>query len=317
MDSKKDKKASPRDVPLGVRLIVAVVFVIFGVIFANTAFFRANPLFGINFLAEILISIVTALFGFFTLPRLFVQGKHWFETLVIKTVSDIVVNFWDQQTKRMQSSRRQRQQKKKARQRKDLKTQLSDGFLLDTSVLVDGRILDIVKTGFLSASLIVPEFVLDELHLISDNEDSLKRQRGRRGLDILKDLKKHVKVIIPNIKTKTAAVDKSLVETAKKYKLKLMTLDFNLNKVAAASGISVLNINDLANAVKPAVLPGESFDIKIIQVGKEKAQGVGYLSNGTMIVVEGAHKLVGKTVSVEVSKVIQGSAGKMVFAKVL
>lgn len=182
---------------------------------------------------------------------------------------------------------------------------------------MDGRVLDIFKTNFLCTNLIVPKFVIDELQLIADSEDSQKRGRGRLGLDVLKDLKKLTKVVISEdgLNSKDSNVDKALVSLAKKYKLRLMTLDFNLNKVASVSGITILNINDLANSIRPAVLPGEKFEIKVVQEGKEVRQGVGYLENGTMVVVEGAKDKVGKKVKVEVTKVIQSSAGKMIFAK--
>ena len=305
------------------RLTIAIVCFIIGINFSNTVFFHENPLFGVPFLAEFLISGTMFVIGFFIIPRAFGRLKSWFEKLIVKTVSDIVARFWEQQNRRQQEARRNKQKSKKNHNRKKkqkekkLKNKIHGGILLDTSVLVDGRILDIVKTGFLGARVIAPQFVLDELQLIADSEDSLKRSRGRKGLAVLETLKKKSKLILTDELDSPRAkdVDKKLVAVAKKYKLKIMTLDFNLNKVATVSGVRVLNINDLANAVKTPVLPGETMEVKIVQEGKEKQQGVGYLSDGTMVVVAKAKDLVGDKVSVEVTKILQGSAGKMIFGK--
>ena len=194
-----------------------------------------------------------------------------------------------------------------------MREQISNGILLDTSVLIDGRILDLVKTGFIENLLVIPSFVISELHLISDSEDALKRQKGRRGLDVINEVKKLTKVFTPDVTTKNGGVDGDLIKFAKQYKMKLMTLDFNLNKVAQTSGIKVLNINELVNAVKTAIIPGEKITVKIVQEGKEKQQGIGYLADGTMLVVEGAKQMVGQDVAVKVVRVIQTNAGKMIF----
>ncbi|MFZ5424220.1 MAG: PIN/TRAM domain-containing protein [Patescibacteria group bacterium] len=303
------------------RITLGALFFIAGFNFSNTAFFQETPLFGIPFLAETLISFSAAIFGFHTVPILFTHARNWLESSITKTVTNIVYDFWDQQSKRMSDARRTRAKKQKKVQERKTKDLYTGGIVLDTSVLIDGRILDIVKTGFLNNLLIVPQAVIDELHLISDNDDKLKRQKGRRGLDILNALKKETKIeiykAVKSERTFKEGVDKGLVIFSKRYKALLMTLDFNLNKVAEAGGVKTLNINDLANAVKTPVIPGEELELKVVQEGKEKKQGVGYMSDGTMVVIEGAKFSVGEEVNAKVDKVIQTSAGKMIFATML
>lgn len=191
--------------------------------------------------------------------------------------------------------------------------------VLDTSVIIDGRIYDICKTGFLLGPLIVPRFVLDELRHIADSSDVLKRNRGRRGLDVLnklqKDLGATVQIYEQDITGVGNEVDAKLVELARLLRGRVITNDFNLNKVAELQGISVLNINDLANAVKPVVLPGEEMLVHVIKDGKEAGQGVGYLDDGTMIVIDGGKKHIGEHVEVLVTSVLQTSAGRMIFAR--
>ena len=190
--------------------------------------------------------------------------------------------------------------------------------ILDTSVIIDGRIADLSNTAFIEGQLIVPQFILKELQLVADSADGIKRQRGRRGLDVLSQLQKasHVSVVIseadfPEIKD----VDTKLIELAKHLDAKIVTNDFNLNKVAQLQGIPVLNINELANALKPVVLPGESIRVFILKEGKEKDQGVAYLDDGTMVVVDNSRKLIGQTVDVTVTSVLQTTVGKMIFGR--
>lgn len=190
--------------------------------------------------------------------------------------------------------------------------------ILDTSVIIDGRIADICKTGFIEGTLVIPEFVLEELQHIADSSDLLKRNRGRRGLDILNKIQKEldVKVLIyEGDFEEIGEVDSKLVRLAKALQGKVITNDFNLNKVCELQGVSVLNINDLANAVKPVVLPGEEILVQVIKDGKEHGQGVAYLDDGTMIVVEGGRDYIGATIEVLVTSVLQTSAGRMIFAK--
>ncbi len=190
--------------------------------------------------------------------------------------------------------------------------------ILDTSVIIDARIADIIASGFLDGPIIVPEFVLEELQHIADSADSLRRERGRRGLDALKDIQDNpeVEVVITTEKyEKVQEVDSKLLHLAKDIDGKLVTNDYNLNKVAEVQGLKVLNVNELANALKPVVIPGEEMSVDIIKEGKESNQGLGYLSDGTMIVVENGKKLIGKRAQVVVTSVLQTPAGKMIFVR--
>lgn len=190
--------------------------------------------------------------------------------------------------------------------------------ILDTSVIIDGRIADICKTGFIEGPLVIPEFVLSELQHIADSSDSLKRNRGRRGLDILNKIQKEldIEIIIHDKKFEDVQeVDSKLLKLTQLLKGKILTNDYNLNKVAEVQGIEVLNINELANAVKPVVLPGEEMIVQVVRDGKESGQGLGYLDDGTMIVVESGRKFIGETIDVVVTSVLQTSAGRMIFAK--
>jgi uncharacterized protein YacL len=190
--------------------------------------------------------------------------------------------------------------------------------LVDTSVLIDGRIADICETHFLDGSLGLPRFVLHELQMVADSSDSLKRQRGRRGLEVLQRMQKmpglEIRVLDDDI-AGHAGVDQKLVELARRTGAKIVTNDYNLNKVARVQNIPVLNINELANALKPAVLPGESMRVLILREGKEPTQGVAYLDDGTMVVVDGARRLINRTVDILVTSVHQTPAGKMIFGR--
>src|SRR5690554_680537 len=190
--------------------------------------------------------------------------------------------------------------------------------VLDTSVIIDGRIADICKTGFIEGTLLIPEFILEELRHITDSSDVLKRNRGRRGLDILKQMQKDPNIIVEIINQdfeELQEVDSKLVKLAQLMDARIVTNDYNLNKVAELQGVSVLNINELANAVKPIVLPGEEMDVKVIKEGKEEGQGVAYLDDGTMIVVDEGVKYMNKKISVLVTSILQTAAGRMIFAK--
>lgn len=189
--------------------------------------------------------------------------------------------------------------------------------ILDTSVIIDGRIADICRTGFLEGPLVVPGFVVAELQRIADSQDTLRRNRGRRGLDILNRMRKEGKPAIQIIDTdgREGSVDDSLVQLARAMGGRVVTNDFNLNKVAELHGVEVLNVNELANAVKPVVLPGEEMTVHLIRDGKEHGQGVGYLDDGTMIVVDGGRKYIGETIGVLVTSVLQTAAGRLIFAK--
>ncbi len=190
--------------------------------------------------------------------------------------------------------------------------------ILDTSVIIDGRIADIAETGFLDGVIVIPQFVLRELQLVADSADSLKRNRGRRGLDILQRIQKIASLQVQIVEDDFPAVrevDMKLIELAKVYEGKIITNDFNLNKVAQLQGVEVLNINELANSLKPIVLPGEVMRVFILKEGKEYNQGVAYLDDGTMVVVDNARKMIGKNIDVSVTSVLQTTAGKMIFGK--
>ena len=198
-------------------------------------------------------------------------------------------------------------------------TNLNRNILLDTSVIIDGRVSDIAKTGFLPGTLLIPRFVLNELQYIADSPDGLRRQRGRRGMEVLAELQK-----LPNILVRISdidvegvrEVDDKLIVLGKQLKSPVLTNDYNLNRIAELQGVTVLNINELANAVKSVVLPGELLRINVIQEGKESGQGVGYMDDGTMVVVENGKDYIGEYMDVNVTKVLQTAAGRMIFARV-
>jgi len=190
--------------------------------------------------------------------------------------------------------------------------------VLDTSVIIDGRIADIAEAGFIDGMMVIPEFVLRELQVVADSTDGSKRQRGRRGLDMLQRMQSNTNLqvqIVPDDFPSIREVDLKLLELAKKWEAKVVTNDFNLNKVAHLHRVEVLNINDLANALKPVVLPGEKMSVLILKEGKEYNQGVGYLDDGTMVVVDHARKMIGRAVEISVTSVLQTASGKMIFGK--
>jgi uncharacterized protein YacL len=190
--------------------------------------------------------------------------------------------------------------------------------VLDTSVIIDGRIADVCETSFIDGTLIIPQFVLHELQLVADSSDPMKRNRGRRGLDILQRMQKLTNITVQIVEEdfpQVREVDLKLIELARAYEGKIVTNDFNLNKVAQLQGVPVLNINELANALKPVVLPGEIMRVFILKEGKEYNQGVAYLDDGTMVVVDNAKKMISKTIDISVTSVLQTTAGKMIFGK--
>lgn len=232
-------------------------------------------------------------------------------TLSIKKREDILLAF--------QNNKREKDINVQAYQKHSTKKKgVAIPKLLDTSVIIDGRIFDICKTGFIEGPLVIPVFVLNELQLITDSSDELKRNRGRRGLDILNkiqtDLEIEVQITEEDFED-TNEVDAKLVKLGKLTKGKILTNDYNLNKVATVQGVDVLNINELANAVKPVVLPGEEMKVLLVKGGKENGQAVAYLDDGTMIVVENGKKYIGNTAMVLVTSILQTAAGRMIFAK--
>lgn len=190
--------------------------------------------------------------------------------------------------------------------------------LMDTSVIIDGRIVDIARTGFLPGGLLIPRFVLNELQYVADSAENLRRQRGRRGMDVVSQLQKdkNVSVTVVDLDVEGVRdVDEKLISLARQMRIPILTNDFNLNKIAELQGVHVLNINDLANAVKSILMPGEMLPVRVIQEGKEVGQGVAYLDDGTMVVIEEGQKLLNREINVVVSKVLQTAAGRMIFAK--
>ena len=196
-------------------------------------------------------------------------------------------------------------------------SQVNGRILVDTSAIIDGRIADMSQTGFVQGTLVIPRFILDELRHIADSSDSLRRTRGRRGLEVLAKLRKEgdLPIQILDVEMVNGEVDGELVQLAKKMKAQILTTDFNLNRVAELQGVNVLNVNELANSLKPVVLPGEEIGVNIIQEGKEPGQGVAFLDDGTMVVVEGGKRFINSVQGVTVTRVLQTAAGRIIFAQ--
>jgi uncharacterized protein YacL len=200
----------------------------------------------------------------------------------------------------------------------ELQASAKEQLLLDTSAIIDGRIADVSAAGFMRGDLVVPRFVLNELQFVADSSDGMRRARGRRGLEVLKRMQKESPMpikIVNDDPEGSQHVDEKLILLAKQWNCPVVTNDYNLNKVASLQGVTVLNINELANAVKTVLIPGETLHIQIIQPGKENGQGVGYLEDGTMVVVEDGQHYLEKSIAVTVTKVLQTAAGRMIFAK--
>lgn len=199
--------------------------------------------------------------------------------------------------------------------------EVEGAIILDTSSIIDGRVLDVAKTGFLDGAILLPEFILTELQQVADSTDPIKRARGRRGFEIIDRLKKlkrlKIKVWDGKLSASSRAVDDRLIDLAKSLKAKILTADFNLNRVATIHGVTVLNFNDLTNALKTLPVPGDKINVKIVHLGKDKDQGIGYLSDGTMVVVKDASTLLGKQLEIEITKVLQGPSGRMVFGRLI
>lgn len=277
-----------------IRVILAVVLAILG-------FRLTSPV--LPSFAVLLSTLVGAALGFFLPPKLVL----FWQKFITRFTKSVALEVTKQLKSRLPSAPKFPQRKK---------PKVFHSVVLDTSALIDGRIEDILKTGFLPGEIILPDFVLSELQKVADSSNSLKRAKGRRGLSILEEVKKSredFKVLKTKFKSKET--DKNLVKLAQKKNAAIVTTDFNLNKVAKVSGVTVLNVNELANAVKTAVIPGEELKIKVVAEGKEKDQGVGYLEDGTMVVVEEGRDLIGKKVAVTVSRFLQTEAGRMIFGK--
>lgn len=281
--------------------------------------FKDNPLFGVPFLGFTLVltSVFLVLFFYGNISlRMIGKGlENFFVGVLYQAYTKAYTEFWKIQTARLVEAL-----KRDEPQLSLVKVEYpSDSVVLDTSTIIDGRILGVIESGFLDSPIIVPQNVIDELQHMADKSNDLKRQKGRRGLDTLKDIKRasgknNFKLV--DLKGSNDPVDKLLVEFCKTHKCKLATVDFNLNKVAQVAGVRVLNINTLANDIKTNLLPGETLLIKLVQSGKEENQAVGYLEDGTMIVIKNASAYIGESREVVVEKVLQTSAGRMIFATI-
>lgn len=296
---------------LVLRLIMAVVFAATAVIFSELI----PPVEGLNpFIPKAVVTILAGLVGFVLFPevatRITILTLHTFNVVVSRVSSELL--------SQMMRMPREPFHLPFTTQSAGGQMSLNRPLILDTSAIIDGRILDIAKTGFIYGTLLVPSSVLRELQQVADSSDFLKRARGRRGFEVVEELKK-IKGIRVEVWDKESnprgAVDDKLIALAKNLHGRILTTDFNLNRVASVSNVVVLNVNDLANAVKTVAIPGERLKIKIMHLGKDTTQGVGYLEDGTMVVVADGASLVGKTIDVEVTKVLQIPAGRMIFTK--
>ncbi len=300
-----------RDIKLILRLILAIIFALTAFIFSDVL-----PEFhGINHVAiRLLVTLFFGVLGFGVFPDLAKIITNATVSLVNNLIAKITSEIM---TQIVRLPRQHGINVPYTNAAPVGGVTVNQPLILDTSAIIDGRILDIAKTGFIFGTILVPSFVLTELQQVADSSDYLKRQRGRRGFEIIEDLKKvkgtRIEVWDKDLVAKT--VDDKLLKLTKSLNGRIITTDFNLNRVASVSGVNVLNINDLANAVKTVAIPGEQLKVKVIHLGKDPRQGVGYLPDGTMIVVEDGATLVGQEVKTEVTRVLQVPAGKMIFTK--
>lgn len=296
---------------LALRLILAVIFALVGFIFSDVV--PSIPPFSSNIL-RFFIAFWSGLLGFGVFPDL----AKWvtltslnFINFITEKVSSEVINQMLKIPRGVSISAPSTSHAPVGG------VSMNMPVILDTSAIIDGRILDIAKTGFISGVLLLPSFVLEELQQVADSSDYLKRSRGRRGFEVIEEIKK-IKGIRVEVWDKGSfgkTVDEKLVKLGKSLHGKIITTDFNLNKVATLSNVSVLNVNDLANAVKAISIPGEVISVKVIHLGKDPKQGVGYFPDGTMVVIEDGAKLIGRQITAEVTRTLQVPAGRMVFAK--
>lgn len=332
-----------------VRIILGLIFTVGGFLLSNSLFFRDNRLLSLPYFGETLAGFFAGAVGIFLVPIAVSSLQKWFINLIQITVQTTVArsmgSFFAAQAARrnrlpMPKDRTLSMSPDSRSQITQTKTPgvfsnpigptlghppaaenqyfaLTPPVILDTSAIIDGRIFDIARAGFLSAVFILPSFVIEELQKIADSKDDLKRQRGRRGLDLLNAVRreKKLKLTISKDKVTGETVDERLLSLTQSLRGKLATVDFNLNKAASVLGSEVLNVNDLTNAVKTTILPGEMMTLKIVQKGKEPGQGLAYLPDGTMIVVEDGGEVIGQEVTVKVVRLLQSSAGKMIFAR--
>lgn len=290
------------------------VRVILGVAFAGVGYFLVEillpplNLFGSTHALPTIVAFALGAVGVFLIPAISALARKFFFNFVRILAKEL--------QEQIHFPRFTRGESENAKAKK-----YPNPMLLDTSAIIDGRILEIAKTSFLDGTILIPRFILGELQHIADSAEVLRRNRGRRGFEIIDELKKigdglRVEVVELDLSRVKKADDK-LVQLGKKLHAKIITTDYNLNRVSRISGVKILNVNELANSIRAVVLPGEAMTVKIVQQGKEKDQGVGYLPDGTMIVVEGGGHLLGKTIDTEVSRIFQTVAGRMVFVRPL
>lgn len=291
------------------RLILALTFALVTVIFSDLIpeIPRTNTL-----LVKVLATVLSAWIGFLIFPDVSRSVKTFSIVLFNVILHRISQEFMNQLMRLPRARMPFGHQTPQIGQ-----VQLTKPLILDTSSIIDGRILDVCKTGFLSGLILVPRFVLSELQQVADSKDDLKRQRGRRGFDTLEELKKikAIKVEVWDKEQGGKGVDDKLLNLSKSLHGKIITCDFNLNRLAESLGLSVLNINDLANSLKTIALPAEVIEIKIVHLGKDPRQGVGYLPDGTMVVISDGADLIGSVIKVEVTKTIQIPQGRMIFGR--
>lgn len=294
---------------LTLRLLVAFIFATFAAIFSQLI----PPIWGFDsFLIRVLLTIAVALIGYMLFPTI----ARYLRVITMTSLNFVIHRLSSELSSQIiKFPRPNFPFSQPIGQVGSLN--LTKPLILDTSAIIDGRILDIGKTGFITGLVLVPQFVLTELQQVADSSDGLKRARGRRGFEVLEELKKikQIRVEVWDKDQNGKQVDEKLINLAKSLHGRIITTDFNLNRLAQISNISVLNVNDLANAVKTVSLPGEDLELKVVHLGKDRSQGVGYLADGTMVVVEDAADKIGQTIKIEVTKNIQTPAGRMVFGK--
>lgn len=306
-----------------------------GFLVSHNLWFSHAPIFKVPYLGETLSAFLSVAIGLYLIPYFLLLAfravNRWLTAVIRSTVSHSIGSFMSTQAGRIKESRSKSresritsQESRRGSKDESGKFVIHDSLpitpvLLDTSAIIDGRITAVIKLGFLSGQVIVPNFVLTELQTLADAGDDLKRARGRRGLDLLDELKKNLgeRFVLSENGVTGRDVDEKLLKMAKKFRAKVVTVDFNLNKTGRVSGVEVLNVNDLANDLRTPLVPGDKVSLKIVHEGKDREQGVGYLPDGTMIVVEDSKSKIGEKVEVEVSRFLQTSAGKMVFAKLI
>ncbi len=296
------------------RAVIFVLSFIFGIFMARE--FLSFSIFKVPYATEIAIGLLLALLSVYLVPLLGPFIAKWFSKLTIgfarRVASEVISQLRLPQVL-------DRLEMPSLPGRGDREPKYLNPMILDTSAIIDGRVSSIADSGFLYGTLVVPRFVLSELQHIADSEETIRRNRGRRGFEVLEALKKNKLVkfeVVNDKKVEGKNVDDKIIALAHKIKAKIITTDFNLNKVASSMDVKTLNVNELVNVIKSPMLPGEPIEVKVIQEGKEKDQGVGYLPDGTMIVVESGAQFVGKKIEAVVSRVLQTVAGRMIFVKV-